>query len=201
MLWVRICRKQNKSLVENRCPNSNGRTSHQVLLKPISLKATSEPVCLPLPPVCFAISLSLWHTAHQTHKFLITPSGSLPFFLIVTTPHLWSVMTLILKQLASTWDSRQRCTPHDVAQHLLEPYCFWRTLSKRHCLLSSRQWAFFLLVVLAGALSQKWVRFATEKTSIIYPHSPSLTLFHPRLNKTLSRVSDHNYMLKPHIIQ
>lgn len=31
MLWVSICRKQNKSLVENRCPNSNGRISHQLL--------------------------------------------------------------------------------------------------------------------------------------------------------------------------
>lgn len=35
----------------------------------------------------------------------------------------------------------------------------------------------FRLVALAGGLSQKRVRFITEKTSIIYPHSASPTLF------------------------
>lgn len=139
---------------------------------------------LTTPSVCFAVFLSLWHTVHQRHKFLITLSGFLPFFMIVTTPHLRSMMILILKQLAYTWDIRhtlQRCVPYDVSQHLLGPYCFLHTLSKRHCLLFNRQWAFFLLMMLAGALNQKSVRFATQKTSIIYPHSPSLILFHPSI--------------------
>jgi len=131
---------------------------------------------LTTPQVRFVVSLSLWRTAHQRHKFLITPSGFLPFFLTGTTPHLWSTMIWILKQLAYTWEIRhtlQRCMPHDVSRLLLGPYDFLRTLPKRHHLLFNRQPAFFLLVMMAGALNQKLFRFATEKTSIIYPPSPS----------------------------
>lgn len=91
---------------------------------------------------------------------------------------------------------------YDGSQHLSGPYCFLHTLSKRHCLLFNRQWAFFLLVMLAGALSHKSDRLTSEKTHN-YPYNPSPTLFHPSIASvmTFSQVSDHKYMLNPHIIQ